>query len=87
MERTDRPHVFINELKINVNYLEAKIKDNNIPTEKSNVLIEEFRQYFLNGIKYYENLFSTEKVDSESIKLDSLRQLEELKNRLIHLKV
>ncbi|MBI5540562.1 MAG: hypothetical protein HY951_10925 [Bacteroidia bacterium] len=82
IERTDRPHVFINELVININYLETKIADNTIPTDKSNELIAGFKSYFLDGIKYYENLFQTVTVDSEAVTKNSLKQLEELKLRL-----
>ncbi len=85
MVRTDRPHVFINELTINVNYLETKIADNTIPTDKSNELILGFKNYFLDGIKYYENLFQNNTVDSESVKQSSLKHLEELKTRLNNL--
>lgn len=82
IERSDRPHVFINELIININYLETKIADNTIPTEKSNELIAGFKSYFLDGIKYYENLFQTVTVDSEDVTKSSLKQLEELRLRL-----
>ena len=82
MERTDRPHMFVNELIININYLESKIADNTIPTDKSNCLIENFKIYFLDGIKYYQDLFENNAVDTESVKQISLKHLEELKIRL-----
>ena len=85
MTRVDRPHVFINELTINVNYLETKIADNTIPTDKSNEIILGFKNYFLDGIKYYENLFQNNTVDSESVQQSSLKHLEELKTRLNNL--
>ena len=85
MERTDRPHVFVNELIININYLETKIADNTIPTDKSNELIAGFKSYFLDGIKYYEDLFANNIVDTETVKQISLKHLENLKNRLNNL--
>jgi hypothetical protein len=85
MERTDRPHVFVNELIININYLESKIADNDIPTDKSNCLIDNFKSYFLDGIKYYQDLFKNNTVDTEEVKQRSLKQLEDLQNRLNNL--
>ena len=85
IERTDRPHVFINELVININYLESKIADNTIPTDKSNELIQGFKNYFLEGIEYYKNLFSTTVVDDSVITQNSLNKLEELEARLNNL--
>ena len=85
IERQDRPHVFINELVININYLESKIADNTIPTDRSNELIAGFKAYFLDGIKYYQNLFKTTEVDSSSVMKSSLIYLEELKTRLNNL--
>ncbi len=85
MERTDRPHVFVNELVININYLQSKIADNTIPTDKSNELITVFKNYFMDGIKYYQNLFTNTVVDSPSITQQSLELLENLKIRLNNL--
>jgi hypothetical protein len=82
IERNDRPHVFVNELVININYLESKIADNTIPTDKSNELIAGFKNYFLDGISYYKNLFTTVEVDTPESTKNSLKQLEELESRL-----
>ena len=82
IERNDRPHLFINELVINVNYLENKIAENTEPTEKTNELISSFKNYFLDGIQYYKNLFKTVEVDTEIVTKNSLLQLEELEARL-----
>jgi hypothetical protein len=55
-----RPNLFINELKMYVDHLKKEIKDSSVAvtlsqTKKWNV----FKKNILEGIDYYENLFST----------------------------
>lgn len=76
IERTDRPHMFINELKINIDYYEERI----IGSE--NGMSGSFRTYLLDAIKYYKNLFSNTVVDTPEITATSLSQLSEFTERL-----
>lgn len=54
---TERPHMFINELKLYVNYLAREINEvREAATAKQQRYIESFRSNLLNGIRYYEEL-------------------------------
>lgn len=75
--RTDRPNMFIKELKIYIDYLENKMDD----VRGAMTLKQE--KYFLNfftnlkqGIQYYSNLFSQLEGKFEDIKSNIMNELE-----------
>ena len=60
ISRSDRPHMFINELKMYVDYFRNKIADNNPATNpRVAAQLKSFRENLLNGIDYYKNLFGS----------------------------
>lgn len=59
ISRTDRPNIFINELKIYIEYLKNKIEEAKLPT--ANIQEKYLMKYVKNmedGIKYYYELFA-----------------------------
>lgn len=52
----ERPHMFIAELQLYINYLKEEIRKTAAPDEKSRKYRETFCQNLLNGIAYYRNL-------------------------------
>ncbi len=59
VSRTDRPHMFVKELKLYVDYLREKVTESlPDPDEKQLKYLRGFRENLLDGIRYYEELFS-----------------------------
>jgi hypothetical protein len=57
LNTAERPHMFINELKLYVKYLAREIDEvREAMTVKQQRYIETFRSNLLNGIHYYEEL-------------------------------
>lgn len=52
----ERPHMFIAELQLYINYLKEEIKKTAAPDEKARKYRETFCQNLLNGIAYYRDL-------------------------------
>ncbi|HEY1023040.1 MAG TPA: hypothetical protein VGE06_12045, partial [Flavisolibacter sp.] len=52
----ERPHMFIAELQLYINYLKEEIAKTTAPDEKSRKYRETFCQNLLNGIAYYRGL-------------------------------
>lgn len=83
IERTDRPHMFIKELTLYVNYLVDNINElHGIISEKQVKYFQKFRNNLLDGIKYYRELFSNAEQTFQNLKSDALLQLEEIENTL-----
>jgi hypothetical protein len=78
--RTGRPHMFINELKMYVDYFRKKIENTEQPVNARGVAqLKTFKNNLLNGIEYYNHLFSNMK-DKIHISLDqTFNQLETYK--------
>jgi len=59
MTRTDRPHMFLKELSLYVDYLKEKVREQRevISEQKSDWLLN-FRDNLNDGITYYRNLFT-----------------------------
>jgi hypothetical protein len=59
IQRDDRPHMFIKELSLYVNYLKEKIAETaGNPDGKQIKYLESFRQNLMDGIAYYRQLFT-----------------------------
>lgn len=82
LERKDRPHVFINELKMYVDYLRNEISTYTLATTamvlKKN---EKFRQNLLEGIRYYSELFAGNEAGLED-RESNLSLLERYRNEI-----
>lgn len=66
-----RPHMFIKELDMYVNYLKKEIDETIQPiTDKQKIYFNEFISNILNGIDYYKKLFANWKLSLDSTKND-----------------
>jgi hypothetical protein len=72
--RTDRPHMFINELKMYVDYFRNKTTEN-IPGANPRMMgqLKLFRENLLNGIEYYKNLFGNIR-ERYNVKMEQLNK-------------
>ena len=60
IRRTDRPHMFLKELSLYVDYLRKTVKENPVPwSGKQTEYFREFRDNLLSGIQYYRELVRT----------------------------
>ncbi|WP_316801626.1 hypothetical protein [Pedobacter frigidisoli] len=58
LEQVDRPHVFIKELNLYIDYLQKDIQQHvQLFTAKKKKQLEDFRSQLFNGLNYYKNLF------------------------------
>ena len=88
IDRTDRPHMFIKELTLYVNYLVDNINElHGTISEKQVKYFQKFRENLLDGIKYYHELFSNAEQTFQDLKIDALLQLEEIENTLYDVKM
>jgi len=88
IKRTDRPHMFINELKMYVDYLKYKIGDTPGPlSDKQQEYLQTFKNNINEGIEYYKQLFNTAKAKLEDFKTGVLIELEMLEYKLNKMEV
>lgn len=88
IERTDRPHVFIKELNLYVDYLRKKIEEMATPlTGKNEKYINTFHNNLLEGIEYYKDLFSRKAEQFQDKKDHLLKSLDHFKEELNELKL
>jgi len=89
MERTDRPNLFVKELKMYIDYLSGKFEEAMKPIEgKQKKHFELFHENLNKGVAYYKELFvkyKTQLEDSTS-KNNLMTDLENLKLELARLK-
>jgi hypothetical protein len=86
LEQVNRPHVFVKELNLYVDYLQKSISDQlkNINDKKVKHL-NGFKAQLLQGVAYYKQLFN-DTIDQSSVKLQSLlNELEESEKKLAEL--
>lgn len=89
MERTDRPNMFVKELKMYIEYLTTKMEDTLKPiTDKQKKSFITFQENLNSGIEYYKELFQKYKAQFEdsTSKNNLLQDLENLKQELMMLK-
>ncbi len=78
-----RPHMFVKELKLYVDYLKTKIAETPAPfSDKQLKYFLTFQQNLHEGIKYYKNLYADFETKLEVLKEDVLRELEEIRDEL-----
>jgi hypothetical protein len=76
IERTDRPHVFIKEVGIYIDYLKNHLAAKLNPANpKDRKVLETFRGNILEGIRYYRELFSGKLTRLQGRAEDILREL------------
>ncbi len=80
---TYRPHMFIKELKMYVEYLIKEVKKAaKEPTEKQRQYFTEFKNNMFEGIAYYREFFPKIKNESEEFRAQMLQELEDFKIKL-----
>ena len=87
MPETNRPNIFVNELKMYVDYLKNEIEEysesfTNAQTKKWKT----FKSNLLEGVSYYENLFSETSFFKSNVRMVEI-QLADYKNRIIGIEV
>jgi len=88
MERTDRPHMFIKELSLYVDYLRNKVNEMAKPlTEKNEKYIDTFHKNLNEGIEYYRDLFNKKAEQFQSKKVHLQHSLDEFKEELNDIKL
>jgi len=86
--RTDRPNMFIKELKIYIDFLKNKVDELKVSmNEKHEKYLLNFADNLKDGIIYYDNLFNQLKDKFEDTKLIIFKDLELCKNSLHNLKL
>lgn len=76
IRNTERPHMFIAELQLYINYLKEEIKKSAATDEKTRKYRDTFCQNLLNGIGYYR-ILSAVATDNRSLFEDHLDEAEE----------
>ncbi len=78
-----RPHMFLKELRLYVDYIRRKIEETPHPlSEKQLKYFETFRQNLQDGIRYYRDLFASLETRLVARKESALRGLEEMSEEL-----
>lgn len=86
--RTDRPNMFVNELRMYIDYLKNKIEEAKVSmTDKQEKYLLTFAENLKEGINYYSGLFSELKDKFEDTKSDILSDLDASKVALNILKL
>jgi len=88
MMRTDRPNMFINELRMYVDYLKRKLDEmSESLDEKQEKYLMTFEKNLNDGIKYYFNLFNNLRGAFNDTRDTILRDLEECAQSLHNIKL
>jgi hypothetical protein len=88
IKRTDRPHMFVQELKLYINYLKTKIDGSfDQMTETQIKYFETFQTNLHEGINYYKQLFSNLQSQFEAPSSIILNEFESLENQLRSIKI
>jgi hypothetical protein len=85
---SDRPHMFINELNLYMDYLKKDIEDNvQTLTEKKAKYFEKFQNQLNNGIQYYRDLIPKIGNQTESYRVKMMEELRDIEARLAGLTI
>ncbi len=80
---THRSNMFIQELKMYVDYLKKEIKKHAVePTEKQIAYFEEFKTNLMDGMQYYTSLFPQMVEETEEYRQQALDELATFKKKL-----
>ncbi|UMB61883.1 hypothetical protein MHL31_06745 [Lutibacter sp. A80] len=84
----NRPHFFIKELSMYLDYFSNKVNEfQDSFTKKNEKYLTNFKNNLNDGIAYYQNLFSTKINNFEVSNEHLLNELEQLKNELLEIKI
>ena len=80
-----RPHMFINELKMYIDYLKAEVEKNiNSLTDKQTKYFSSFKSNLLQGIEYYKQLIPKMADEAEDLKNRMGEEIETMKHNLLN---
>lgn len=83
LNATYRPNMFINELKMYIDYLKKEItKSLPVPTTRDIEYLREFKNNLMTGIEYYKNLFPQMVEETETYRQKMLEELQNYKAKL-----
>jgi hypothetical protein len=83
IHRTDRPHMFVNELKMYVEYLKERIAESPGPlSEKQKEYFQTFKNNVNEGIEYYKQLFTTAKAKLDGMRAGVMIELDAMEQKL-----
>ncbi|MCA9406467.1 MAG: hypothetical protein KC684_08015 [Candidatus Omnitrophica bacterium] len=83
LNNTYRPHMFIKELKLYVDYFIKEVQKSTLePTAKQIEYLNEFRKNMFDGIQYYKQLFSKKLEETSQVHENALAELQEYKTKL-----
>ena len=86
--KAERPHMFVKELKLYVDYLKEKMEDSADRFSDSQAkYFQTFQENMKAGIEYYRELFTSAKTPFEDMKATIMRDLERLQEELNHLNI
>lgn len=84
IKRTDRPHMFLKELSMYIDYLDVKLKEAVVEmNEKTLDYLNVFQKNLLEGVEYYKNLFNNH-ISPDQIEY-IIMQLEKFENKILQL--
>lgn len=84
--RADRPHMFIKELRLYIDYLKEKMEESADRFSESQAkYFQTFQENLHAGIAYYRELFANTKTPFEEMKSTIMTDLERLREELNHL--
>jgi len=88
IETKNRPHIFLKELALYVDYFSNKVDEiNDSFNVKQQKYLTSFQNNLNDGIEYYQKLFSETKIYFESNKEALLKELGTLQNELFKIKI
>lgn len=83
LNKVSRPHVFINEAQLYIDYLKKEIEAHlDSMSEKQQTYFEGFKSNLEKGLNYYSGLLSSVKMSSKNAIENTLEQIEQLKANL-----
>lgn len=85
LNSTYRPHVFINELKMYIDYLKEEVEKNiDSLTDKQTKYFASFKSNLLQGIEYYKSLVPNMSNEAEEFKNRMKEEIEAMKSTLVN---
>ena len=88
MKRTDRPHMFMTELKLYVDYLKNQLAEASLPFDrKQTKYFKAYQKNMSEGIEYYKGLVEECKGKLESVKTKFLQEIDFFEKELKSLEI
>ncbi len=86
LNSTPRPHMFIKELRMYIDYLKKDVEKSLHGLNDHKIkYFTEFKNNLLDGIEYYKQLFPQMTLETQEFRAKTLKELEDCRARLLHL--